>query len=493
MQADVAEVVMPNEDSLVKILLIVAIVVLLLCGGLGFYWFSQVGTKQKDGSLEARLYELRQKIGKVKKRIGEQSKTDEERAKEALLQLQQIRHDELLLRALKERIAEEGWADSLKGKIAEHEVDIALKEVEAERVQWETLLVVYHGGDPDDPEAPARLRSAHAAFKALTETRQAHHASLGKARQRIADYLDRGDANEPGGGPCLQAVRTEKDKLERGYSDRRSELQASSDEITKDLAKEKLRYDSQHEEKRKRRSRLETEYVQIREELQSYMKREEPEVDATFDGVVIVADISTRQAAINIGERHGVKANMRFEIFQLRQGGRCMVKGFIIVRDVGRETASCIIMDKAIRLPRCPAGDYTATQPEELFCPYHAGAGGAGSQAQLLKAIPKEVNMGMNLEDPIVVGDLVRNPFFEPDQRLHFAVKGDPDNPVVRQFKTEDFVAAIRWHGGIIDPDLGARTDVLLTGKYAVDDVRKARELGVRVLRQYETFDFLRD
>ncbi|MHC4507316.1 MAG: BRCT domain-containing protein, partial [Planctomycetota bacterium] len=145
------------------------------------------------------------------------------------------------------------------------------------------------------------------------------------------------------------------------------------------------------------------------------------------------------------------------------------------------------------RLPRCPAGDYTASQPEELFCPYHAGAGGAGARAQLLKAIPKEVNMGMKVEDPIVVGDLVGNPFFEPGKRLHFAVKGDPDNPVVREFKTEDFVAAIRWHGGIIDADLGAQTDVLLTGKYAADDVRKARELGVDILRQYETFDFLRD
>ncbi|MHC4504918.1 MAG: hypothetical protein ACYTFI_16565, partial [Planctomycetota bacterium] len=455
---------MPNEDSLVKILLIVAVVFLLLFGGLGFYLFSQVGTRQEAGSLEAQIYELRQEIGKVRKRVGELSRTDEDRAKEALLQLQQIRHDEVLLKTLQKRITEEGWAtESLKGQIAKLEVDAALKEVEAERIRWETLLVISHGGDPnpDNADAPARLRAAYAAFKALKETRQAHHTSIGKARQRIAEYIDRGDANEPGGGPCLQAVRGEKDKLERGYSDRRSALQAGSDEITKDLAKEKLRYDSQHEEKRKKRSRLETEYVQIREELQSYMKREDPEVDTTFDGVVIVADISTRQAAINIGQRHGVKANMRFEVFQLRQGGRRVVKGFVIVRDVGRETASCIIMDKAIRLPRCPTGDYTAAQPEELFCPYHAGAGGAGSRAQRLKAIPKEVNMGMKVEDPIVVGDLVGNPFFKPRKRLHFAVKGDPDNPVVREFKTEDFVAAIRWHGGIIDADLGAQTDVL--------------------------------
>ena len=95
----------------------------------------------------------------------------------------------------------------------------------------------------------------------------------------------------------------------------------------------------------------------------------------------------------------------------------------------------------------------------------------------------------MNPNDPIVVGDLIRNPLFDPDRKLRFAVKGDP---LHINFRTEDLMSAIRWHGGLIDPDVGAQTDVLLAGKWATEESRRARELGIKVLHHYELFNFLR-
>jgi hypothetical protein len=182
---------------------------------------------------------------------------------------------------------------------------------------------------------------------------------------------------------------------------------------------------------------------------------------------------------------------MRFEVFRMQQGVRRIRKGYLVVRSASRETASCIIVNMAIRLPRCPADGYTARYPEEQFCPYDTGSAG-GLVVQRLSASPKEINLGMDADHPIVAGDLIQNPLYESGTKLHFAVKGESENPVSRKWDSEDFIRAIKWHGGLIDADVSAQTDVLLTGKYANEETRKARELGVKVLRQYEVFDFLR-
>ncbi|MHC4250920.1 MAG: BRCT domain-containing protein, partial [Planctomycetota bacterium] len=278
---------------------------------------------------------------------------------------------------------------------------------------------------------------------------------------------------------------------EEQYTKRRDELQNTSDDITKELTKQTLRYRRRYEEKRKLRDRLETEIVQIREELQRFMVRDLPEVDMGHDGIVLTVDIESRQAVINVGRRQGIKCGMRFEAFQFRQGNRRVRKGYLVVRSAGRETANCIIVNMAIRLPRCPGDGYTARYPEERFCPFCTGSAG-GARVQRLSAIPKETNLGMDPQNPIVAGDLIQNPLYESGRELHFAVKGDTESPLSDKWKTESFIAAIKWHGGLVDADLTAQTDVLLAGKYAMDETRRARELGVRVLHQYEVFDFLR-
>ena len=41
-----------------------------------------------------------------------------------------------------------------------------------------------------------------------------------------------------------------------------------------------------------------------------------------------------------------------------------------------------------------------------------------------------------------------------------------------------------------MEEDVSARTDYLVAGKWASDDVKKARELGVKVLYQFDLFEF---
>ena len=424
-----------NQDNMLKVGLIVSIVMFLLFGGLGFYFMSQLGSTEKPDSLVDVLTRL------------------EERKKD------------------------------FKEQIADLEVKIEEKDEGIVRTEWAAEIVEAH---------LKQLRRAWELYKMLKRARDSHHESLKRADGSISDLREGGSVEDAGGAPSLRSLRGEKDKLEEGYQQRRNDLQTGSDEISKDLTKVKLRHTRDYDEKRDDRSRRETEYVQIREELQKFMIREPPAVDVGYDGRALTVDIESRQVVVNIGERHGVRRGMRFEVFQLRHGDRRVHKGFLVVRSLGRETASCIIMDKAIALPRCPADGYTARHPEEQFCPYDSGGEAGGLHVQELSSPPKMGNMGMNLNDPIVVDDLVQNPLFAPGRKLHFAVKGDSDNPVHKSYKMEDFVAAVRWHGGVVDPELSAETDVLVAGKYAMEDVRKAREFGIRVLYQYELVDFLR-
>jgi len=204
---------------------------------------------------------------------------------------------------------------------------------------------------------------------------------------------------------------------------------------------------------------------------------------------VLATDLGSRQVVLNIGENQKVRRGMRFEIFRIRQGGRRARKGFVDVRSVDRETAVCMILEQDIRLGRCPSCGYVARIPEEQNCPYCTGSG-QGLHIQRLSASPKMTRIVMNPDDPIVIGDFAQNPLFDSKKALHFAVKGEP---LSTQYKTEDFLSSIRWHGGVIDAEIGAGTNVLLSGKWALEDTRRARELGIEILYQFQVFDFLRN
>jgi hypothetical protein len=284
----------------------------------------------------------------------------------------------------------------------------------------------------------------------------------------------------------LQTVRRRKDDMEQEFSERRSELQAKIDDALKELTKAKHRYERIKEEKRKERSRHNTELARAKDELERASARDPIEVDVAADGAILNSDIEGRLVVISIGEQQGVKRGMRFEVFQLRNGGRRVRKGFVDVRSVDRETASCTIIERKIKLPRCPSCGYVGRYAEEQFCP---NCTGGGILFQRLRASPRESSLGINPSDPIVVGDLIQNPLFDPGMKLRFAVKGDP---LHTDYRTEDLMTAIRWHGGVIDSDVGAQTDVLLAGKWATEESRKASELGIHVLHHYELFNFLR-
>ena len=364
-----------------------------------------------------------------------------------------------------------------EAEIADLEAKIAEKDIELVEADWQVKL---------QGDQLSRLKMARASFLMRRDIHSSRIDGLERTRREVERYFTRGDPNEAEGGYGLQTVRRRKEDMEQQFQERRSKLQAAIDDAQKELTKAKNRYARRYEEKRNERSRLNTELARAKDDLEKVSARDPIEVDLSADGVVLNSDIEGRLVVVNIGGQQGVKRGMRFEVFQLRNGGRHFHKGYIDVRSAGRETSSCIIIERSVRLPSCPSCGYVGRYPEQQFCPFCTGG---GILFQRLHPTPKETTLGMNPTDPIVVGDLVRNPLFDPDRKLRFAVKGDP---LHTNYKTEDLMSAIRWHGGMIDPDVGAQTDVLLAGKWATEESRKARELGIQVLHHYELFNFLR-
>ena len=204
------------------------------------------------------------------------------------------------------------------------------------------------------------------------------------------------------------------------------------------------------------------------------------------DGLLLKVDEATKLAVINLGASQGVTKGMRFEIFQVKHGNVRIHKGLIEVKTVDEETATATVLYRVVSLPRCPTTGYAASRPEERFSPYDSG-GQSGLKVVKLLARPKVVTWGMNPRDPMTAGDLVFNPFFDAKRKLRFCVKGEKI-----EYAQEEIIRTIKGHGGVIDDEVTATTDFLVSQRWAQEHVKKARELGVPVLYEFDIFDFLR-
>lgn len=436
---------MPQQESLTRLALIGLAVLTLIFGGLGFYFYSKVGSPEKEGSLMAERGVLLMDRG-----------------------VETIVPEGSLLARLKE---EKKAIEDLKAQIKQ-------KVDEAAELDWKAKVA------DNDVE---RHRRTWGEFQKLRDMRKSYAEKFDEARSTVVDDLERGASGEFD-AYTLQSLRSRKEKLDEECRQRRSKLQATIDELTKDLRKVRSRYTRDLDEKRKQRDRLQTQLAQAEEELKTATAREPVQVEREPDAIVISSSVETRQAVISTGEVHRVKKGMKFEVYQLRQGRQLARKGYLQVRKVDRETSICTILEREEKLPRCPACGFIAVYPEELFCPYCTG-GKSGFQVQSLSAAPKIVEMGMDPDDPIVEGDRAYNPFFDPKERLYFALKGDP---LSDRYSAETVLATVRWHGAVVEQEVSARTNFLLAGKWASDDIKRARELGVKILHYTDVLEFLR-
>jgi rubrerythrin len=269
--------------------------------------------------------------------------------------------------------------------------------------------------------------------------------NLKGAKEKISDFLADGDDPQTA-AYARRGLEARRSQREREFEEIRSKLQSRIEELRDQITKEQEDATRLLEQLRAERSRLETELNGAQEELRKYTARE-------------------RQVVNRIS------------------------KGFLEVRDVQAETATCTIIERTVELPRCAVCGYTAHDPDEMYCPFCTG-GSSGIGVQRLSAKPKKVTFGMNPESPMTKDDFIWNPLFRPDKPMKVLYAGDA--LISTRYSRQYITQTISRYGNTAVEEMGADVDLVVAGRLATQSVEAARELGVDLVYEFELFPFLR-
>jgi hypothetical protein len=180
--------------------------------------------------------------------------------------------------------------------------------------------------------------------------------------------------------------------------------------------------------------------------------------NAKADGEVVFADSRLGYAWIDLGKQHGLKKGTRFDVYQYIKGGRQKIKGWIEVKRVDQDMAQVAIIE----------GSYRDPQTGEKL------------------ALPDPT-------DPIVKGDLIRNPFFEKDKQVRVAFLGT--KLTNRYYNLKELERKIEEFGGKVQKEVSVETDILIVLARAEEEFQKeyekAIQLGIDMMREDELLDYI--
>lgn len=187
------------------------------------------------------------------------------------------------------------------------------------------------------------------------------------------------------------------------------------------------------------------------QQLKAVAMRRAPVAPEKPDGEISAVSDSGTVAWIDLGRVHGLLTGTRFEVLRRGKQGELEHRGEVVVQSVENQMAQVAI---------------------------------AGTP---------------DLFDPILPGDLVRSPFFDKTQELHYHLLGEFPLSASKELVT----ARLEALGGHVDSTLTVTTDVLVLGEknlaegeFAVeleetDTYQKAERLGLRIVRLDTLKDFL--
>ncbi|MFM2090212.1 MAG: hypothetical protein RLZZ127_701, partial [Planctomycetota bacterium] len=156
------------------------------------------------------------------------------------------------------------------------------------------------------------------------------------------------------------------------------------------------------------------------------------------DGALLASQAAHGFVVIDRGHQHHLRAGTRFTVFT-RRAGKVVEKGSIEVISIEERMATCRVIAE------------------------------------------------LDGNDPIIAGDLIHNPVFDPDRTVTFAVRG-----AFRRFSAEEIERLIRDGGGAIGPDLALDVDFLVAGSEAEAAVDQAVRLGITILSEEQLLEFIR-
>jgi len=181
------------------------------------------------------------------------------------------------------------------------------------------------------------------------------------------------------------------------------------------------------------------------------------------------------------------------------------VRGMIEIAEVRTHTSDAYILPERVRHPVCPQCGWEAYNEDMRYCPYCFLGDNNNEVQQLDQSVKSLLNKAENAFRPISVGDRLSNPYFSSNRPLIFVLGSEP----VRRNRQE-LKAFIEENGGrVLDPSVLLRRPDDLSSPALVDVLpsevnylipgggpdankllKRARELGIRVMREEEIFEF---
>ena len=171
------------------------------------------------------------------------------------------------------------------------------------------------------------------------------------------------------------------------------------------------------------------------------------------DGKLMLVGPNGDVAWIDLGDDQGLTAGTRFELLRRGKAGRLVSRGQVEVREVNDNNAMVGLIGE------------------------------------------------VDVRDPMLPGDLVRNPHFHKSRSLHFYLLGDFPLTLSKEFVTQRLAEM----GSKVDGSVGTSTDVLVLGEESLsegddavpltdtDAYRTAEKFGIRIILLPELASYLRD
>jgi len=156
------------------------------------------------------------------------------------------------------------------------------------------------------------------------------------------------------------------------------------------------------------------------------------------DGQVLASRATDGYVVIDRGQQNNLRKGTRFVIFN-RRGGKLVTKGSVEVIETEARMATARVLEE------------------------------------------RDAN------DPIIPGDHLHNPVYNPSDVKVFVLKGD-----FAKFSAEELTRFITDSGAKVEKDLTTATDYLVAGDRAQAALDQASKLGISILSEDQLLDFVR-
>jgi len=209
-------------------------------------------------------------------------------------------------------------------------------------------------------------------------------------------------------------------------------------------AREQLQILSRELEQLRREGRNQTGELDNRVEelderiLQLSEQRELNNRELKSDGQVLAARATDGFLVIDRGHQHSLRKGMRFTVYN-RRGGRHVIKGQVEVVEVDARTAVCRVLEE------------------------------------------------LDGNDPLIPGDHLHNPVYNPTETKIFVLAGD-----FTQFSRDELARFITESGGRVDRQLSTSSDYLVAGGRAEAALEQASKLGIAILSEGQVLELVR-